>query len=600
MRTFSLAQKLTYQWDLKVFYEKRMIIVISLILSHFLWSFRWHKKSKIRRLILPYSGTSWWRTTPVATKTRYHGAGGALLRARIYQFLHYELLTRTCSSGSSFISSLPFRLLDGFFPFQDPIREASPSLWTLFLSMSMLGVGCGPQVGPFPSRPIMGSIRGEGTPPQTLAVIWRKVWSPSQVAAQGRPGKESNRHCRRRCRRRTPPCRRRRDDRHHSLPQPRVLLRCHCNAAVLKPPPQAAAGAASGLPCLHPLLQFHLPLQSTFSSTISPSRTTPHTTSATFPSIFPLPGEFFLLPLPRSKSRPSRFPLPDFTLSSTIPTSTPSRPSTRKSTPDFPFPVRPLSQLPPPRLLPNQRTSHNSDCPPHRPTPIISYVTPPPEKCTRRSPSLSLPHRARLQFLLSLAEFRSSPTDYHRSSSPPSKFARNSPTPSQHFLIDLQFPPPLPERSDEPWIPRITPRIQFEFPSPSTRDFVLSDSPLPPSRHLPAGPPLPSRTSPALPLNPPTPSPSPEFPLPAEFNSEFLPSLPPFHPTRYSSSVNSPLAKFHCEIHSPFPSEFARVIDEFFTLSPPKSLSRRTRYLNSSLPEIRSDTPPLHPPPSFR
>ena len=35
--------------------------------------------------------------------------------------------------------------------------------------MSMLGVGCGPQVGPFPSRPIMGSIRGEGTlpPPPT-------------------------------------------------------------------------------------------------------------------------------------------------------------------------------------------------------------------------------------------------------------------------------------------------------------------------------------------------------------------------------------------------------------------------------------------------
>ena len=26
-------------------------------------------------------------------------------------------------------------------------------------------MGCGPQVGPFPSRPIMGSIRGEGTPP---------------------------------------------------------------------------------------------------------------------------------------------------------------------------------------------------------------------------------------------------------------------------------------------------------------------------------------------------------------------------------------------------------------------------------------------------
>ena len=28
-------------------------------------------------------------------------------------------------------------------------------------------MGCGPQVGPFPSRPIMGSIRGEGTPPPT-------------------------------------------------------------------------------------------------------------------------------------------------------------------------------------------------------------------------------------------------------------------------------------------------------------------------------------------------------------------------------------------------------------------------------------------------
>ena len=134
----------------------------------------------------------WWHTTPVATKTRYHGAGGALLRARIYPlicislFLYYELLTRTCLSGSSFISSLPFRLPDGFFPSRDPIREAHPSLWTLFLSMSMLGVGCGPQVGPFPSRPIMGSIRGEGTPPQTLAVIWRKKGVIDETRPRGR------------------------------------------------------------------------------------------------------------------------------------------------------------------------------------------------------------------------------------------------------------------------------------------------------------------------------------------------------------------------------------------------------------------------------
>ena len=54
--------------------------------------------------------------------------------------------------------------------FRDPIRKA-PSLCGPLFSMIMLGVGCGPQVGPFLSRPTMGSIRGEGTPPQTLAVI---------------------------------------------------------------------------------------------------------------------------------------------------------------------------------------------------------------------------------------------------------------------------------------------------------------------------------------------------------------------------------------------------------------------------------------------
>ena len=47
---------------------------------------------------------------------------------RLSLFLYYELLTRTCLSGSSFISSLPFRLLGGFFAFRDPICEAHPSL----------------------------------------------------------------------------------------------------------------------------------------------------------------------------------------------------------------------------------------------------------------------------------------------------------------------------------------------------------------------------------------------------------------------------------------------------------------------------------------
>ena len=66
------------------------------------------------------------------------------------------------------LSLLGFRV--GSSPFPDPIREALSLCGPLF-SMIMLGVGCGPQVGPFLSRPTMGSIRGEGTPPQTLAVI---------------------------------------------------------------------------------------------------------------------------------------------------------------------------------------------------------------------------------------------------------------------------------------------------------------------------------------------------------------------------------------------------------------------------------------------
>ena len=37
-------------------------------------------------------GLTWWRTTPVATKIQYHGAGGALLRARIYLLIFISLL----------------------------------------------------------------------------------------------------------------------------------------------------------------------------------------------------------------------------------------------------------------------------------------------------------------------------------------------------------------------------------------------------------------------------------------------------------------------------------------------------------------------------
>ena len=72
---------------------------------------------------------------------------------RFSLFLYYELLTRTCLSGSSLISSLPFRLPGGFFPFRDPIRKAHPffvnlisfyehvrcGLWALKWALSPLG-----------------------------------------------------------------------------------------------------------------------------------------------------------------------------------------------------------------------------------------------------------------------------------------------------------------------------------------------------------------------------------------------------------------------------------------------------------------------------
>ena len=58
------------------------------------------------------------------------------------------------------LSLLGLRVLPSFW---DSIREAL-SFYEPLISMIMLGVGCGPQVGPFLSWPVMGSIRGEGTP----------------------------------------------------------------------------------------------------------------------------------------------------------------------------------------------------------------------------------------------------------------------------------------------------------------------------------------------------------------------------------------------------------------------------------------------------
>ena len=79
--------------------------------------------------------TYWWRTTPVATKTRYDGAGGARLRTRIYPLIFISLL-RTFDphvfKRVLVYFPLLFRLLGGFFPFRDPIREAISLCGPLF------------------------------------------------------------------------------------------------------------------------------------------------------------------------------------------------------------------------------------------------------------------------------------------------------------------------------------------------------------------------------------------------------------------------------------------------------------------------------------
>ena len=61
---------------------------------------------------------------------------------------------------------LPFRLPRRFFPFRDPIRE-DLLFSKLYFHEYVWVLGSKPQVGPFPSRPILGSIRGEGTPHKT-------------------------------------------------------------------------------------------------------------------------------------------------------------------------------------------------------------------------------------------------------------------------------------------------------------------------------------------------------------------------------------------------------------------------------------------------
>ena len=70
----------------------------------------------------------WWRTTSVATKARYHGAGGVLSCVWTYllSFVIVNFLGPHVFKRDLAYFPLPFRLPGGFFPFRDPIREALP------------------------------------------------------------------------------------------------------------------------------------------------------------------------------------------------------------------------------------------------------------------------------------------------------------------------------------------------------------------------------------------------------------------------------------------------------------------------------------------
>ena len=96
----------------------------------------------------------------------FHACGAIYLS---YYFI-MKFLTRTCLSESSLISLsfLGFRVGSSLFG----ILFVKPFVFVnLYFYEYVWVLGCGPQVGPFPSRPILGSVRGEGTPPQTLAII---------------------------------------------------------------------------------------------------------------------------------------------------------------------------------------------------------------------------------------------------------------------------------------------------------------------------------------------------------------------------------------------------------------------------------------------
>ena len=128
-------------------------------------------------------------------------------------------------------------------------------------------------MGPFPSRPILGSIRGEGTPPQTQAIIWERTERPpSWVTSHGRPRKETNR------RRRCCCCRRRQGHRllsllpHPYVPPPPPLATITSTLLQTLPPLHTIVPPLPRLPSAPPLLQpppFPYTAATTTSATLS-------------------------------------------------------------------------------------------------------------------------------------------------------------------------------------------------------------------------------------------------------------------------------------------------------------------------------------------
>ena len=146
-------------------------------------------------------------------------------RASIYlsSFFIINFSTRTCLSGSSLISLslLGFRLGSSLFG----MLFMKPFFFVNLISMSMLGFGLWPQVGPFPSQPILGTIREEGTPPTNPSRHLRKESSFLHLEWLLTEGGGRSLTAVRRRHRRTHPCRRR--YRRHSFPRPRERRRCH-------------------------------------------------------------------------------------------------------------------------------------------------------------------------------------------------------------------------------------------------------------------------------------------------------------------------------------------------------------------------------------